>query len=104
MFQTSLLLLLATMTCVECNIVLTQTNSIVLQPGDSLTLTREVSGYSVTDNSYATGWIRHPAGKALEWIVHIWGDVSGISLTSSPAQIKAPDATVWTPTDVYFIC
>ncbi|KAK2916424.1 hypothetical protein Q8A67_000798 [Cirrhinus molitorella] len=58
---------------VECNIVLTQTNSIVLQPGDSLTLTCEVSGYSVTDNSYATAWIRHPAGKALEWIVHIWG-------------------------------
>ncbi|KAF4116024.1 hypothetical protein G5714_003513 [Onychostoma macrolepis] len=73
MFPTSLLLLLAAMTCTECNIVLTQMNSIVLQPGHSLTLTCEVSGYSVTDNSYATAWIRHPAGKALEWIVHIWG-------------------------------
>ncbi len=61
------------LTGVECNIVLTQTNSIVLQPGHSLTITCEVSGYSVTDNSYATAWIRHPAGKALEWIVHIWG-------------------------------
>ncbi len=61
------------LTGVECNIVLTQTNSIVLQPGHSLTITCEVSGYSVTDDSYATAWIRHPAGKALEWIVHIWG-------------------------------
>lgn len=61
------------LTGVECNIVLTQPNSIVLQPGQSFTLTCEVSGYSVTDDSYATAWIRHPAGKALEWIVHIWG-------------------------------
>uniref|UniRef100_A0A8C2DJN0 Ig-like domain-containing protein n=1 Tax=Cyprinus carpio TaxID=7962 RepID=A0A8C2DJN0_CYPCA len=44
-----------------------------LQPGNSLTLTCEVSGYSVTDDSYATAWIRQPAGKALEWITHIWG-------------------------------
>ncbi|XDV12971.1 hypothetical protein PO909_001508 [Leuciscus waleckii] len=94
MFPTSLLLLLAAMTRVECNIILTQPNSIVLRPGDSFTLKCEVSGYSVTDNSYATAWIRQPAGKALEWIVHIWGDVSGISLTSSPAQIKAPGQSV----------
>ncbi|XP_073688640.1 uncharacterized protein ighd [Garra rufa] len=87
MFLTSLLLLLAAMTCecVECNIVLTQTNSIVLRPGDSLTLTCEVSGYSVTDNSYATAWIRHPAGKALEWIVHIWGG-GGITKKDSLAN------------------
>lgn len=57
----------------ECNIILTQPNSIILQPGNSLTLTCEVSGYSVTDDNYATAWIRQPAGKALEWIVHIWG-------------------------------
>lgn len=61
------------LTGVECNIILTQPNSIVLQPGDSFTLKCEVSGYSVTDDSYATAWIRQPAGKALEWIVHIWG-------------------------------
>ncbi|KTG37140.1 hypothetical protein cypCar_00043784 [Cyprinus carpio] len=73
MFPKYLLLLLAAMTCVECNIVLKQTNSIVLQPGNSLTLTCEVSGYSVTDDSYATAWIRQPAGKALEWITEIWG-------------------------------
>uniref|UniRef100_A0A673NNX4 Ig-like domain-containing protein n=1 Tax=Sinocyclocheilus rhinocerous TaxID=307959 RepID=A0A673NNX4_9TELE len=57
------------LTGVECNIVLTQPNSVVLQPGHSLTLTCEVSGYSVTDNSYATAWIRHPAaGKGPEWV------------------------------------
>lgn len=61
------------LTGVKCNIVLTQTNSVVLQPGHSFTLTCEVSGYLVTNTGYATAWIRHPAGKALEWIVHIWG-------------------------------
>ncbi|KAI5608044.1 hypothetical protein C0J50_9666 [Silurus asotus] len=45
----------------------------MLKPGDSLTLSCKVSSLSVTDNSYATGWIRQPAGKTLEWINHIWG-------------------------------
>ncbi|XP_051995360.1 uncharacterized protein LOC127652937 [Xyrauchen texanus] len=58
---------------VKCNIVLTQQDSILLQPGRSFTLTCKVSGYSVTDDNYATAWIRQPAGKALEWITHIWG-------------------------------
>uniref|UniRef100_A0A3Q3GG58 Ig-like domain-containing protein n=1 Tax=Labrus bergylta TaxID=56723 RepID=A0A3Q3GG58_9LABR len=46
--------------------------SMVVQPGQSLTLTCQVSGYSLTDDSYATGWIRQPApGKGLEWIAEI---------------------------------
>ncbi|KAI5086225.1 hypothetical protein C0J45_23436, partial [Silurus meridionalis] len=53
--------------CVE----LIQTRSTVLTPGQSLTLTCKVSGYSITDNSYCTGWIRQPAGKTLEWIGYI---------------------------------
>ncbi|KAI5628130.1 hypothetical protein C0J50_10615, partial [Silurus asotus] len=52
---------------------LTQVSSVMLKPGDSLTLSCKVSGYSVTDSSYATAWIRHPAGKTLEWINNIWG-------------------------------
>uniref|UniRef100_A0A9J8AJV3 Immunoglobulin heavy variable 5-2 n=1 Tax=Cyprinus carpio carpio TaxID=630221 RepID=A0A9J8AJV3_CYPCA len=48
--------------CVE----LTQTDSVVLSPGQVLTLSCKLSGYSVTD-SYCTGFIRQPAGKALEW-------------------------------------
>ncbi|KAI5085145.1 hypothetical protein C0J45_23844, partial [Silurus meridionalis] len=58
---------------VECAVELTQVSSVMLKPGDSLILSCKVSGYSVTDNSYATGWIRQPAGKTLEWINHIWG-------------------------------
>ncbi|KAI5623141.1 hypothetical protein C0J50_17395, partial [Silurus asotus] len=52
---------------------LTQVSSVMLKPGDSLTLSCKVSGYSVTDNNHATAWIRHPAGKTLEWINDIWG-------------------------------
>ncbi|MCJ8739617.1 hypothetical protein PDJAM_G00049360, partial [Pangasius djambal] len=67
------LLLLAASSYVECAVELTQVTSVMLKPGDSLTLSCKVSGYSVTDNSYATAWIRQPAGKTLEWINHIWG-------------------------------
>ncbi|KAJ8283424.1 hypothetical protein COCON_G00022740, partial [Conger conger] len=53
--------------CVE----LTQPGSMVVTPGHSLTINCKVSGYSLTDSSYATNWIRQPAGKALEWIGYI---------------------------------
>ncbi len=56
--------------CVE----LTQTDSIVLSPGQVLTLSCKISGYSVTDSSYCTHFIRQPAGKALEWVGVICGD------------------------------
>uniref|UniRef100_A0AAR2KR01 Ig-like domain-containing protein n=1 Tax=Pygocentrus nattereri TaxID=42514 RepID=A0AAR2KR01_PYGNA len=55
-----------------CN--LTQPASMVINPGQSMSLTCKVSGYSVTDSSYCTDWIRQPAGKALEWIGEICGD------------------------------
>ncbi|KAJ8283416.1 hypothetical protein COCON_G00022660, partial [Conger conger] len=48
--------------CVE----LTQPGSMIVKPGESLSISCKVSGYSLT--SYYTGWIRQPAGKALEWI------------------------------------
>uniref|UniRef100_A0A3Q3GAL8 Ig-like domain-containing protein n=1 Tax=Labrus bergylta TaxID=56723 RepID=A0A3Q3GAL8_9LABR len=44
---------------------LTQPASVTVQPGQSLTITCQVS-YSVS--SYWTAWIRQPAGKGLEWI------------------------------------
>ncbi|KAI4899053.1 hypothetical protein NFI96_030523, partial [Prochilodus magdalenae] len=53
---------------VQCE-ELTQPASMVVRPGQSLTIDCKVS-YSVT--SYRTDWIRQPAGKALEWI----GDIS----------------------------
>ncbi|KAJ8283392.1 hypothetical protein COCON_G00022420 [Conger conger] len=53
--------------CVE----LTQPDSMVVTPGQPLTISCKVSGYSLTDGSYCTNWIRQPAGKALEWIGYI---------------------------------
>uniref|UniRef100_A0A3B1J3Y3 Ig-like domain-containing protein n=1 Tax=Astyanax mexicanus TaxID=7994 RepID=A0A3B1J3Y3_ASTMX len=44
---------------------LTQPDSMIIRPGQSLTINCKVS-YSVS--SYDTAWIRQPAGKALEWI------------------------------------
>uniref|UniRef100_A0A8P4KLQ2 Ig-like domain-containing protein n=1 Tax=Dicentrarchus labrax TaxID=13489 RepID=A0A8P4KLQ2_DICLA len=48
-------------------------DSMVVQPGQSFTITCQVSGYSLTDNSYATGWIRQCEGKPMQWIWHRWG-------------------------------
>uniref|UniRef100_A0A3Q0QPW2 Ig-like domain-containing protein n=1 Tax=Amphilophus citrinellus TaxID=61819 RepID=A0A3Q0QPW2_AMPCI len=50
--------------------------SVVLQPGQSLTITCRVSGYSVTDSNYVTGWIRQREGKPMGWISYIWNDGS----------------------------
>ena len=55
------------------SIDLIQPDSMVVQPGQSLTITCQVSGYSLTDNSYATGWIRQREGKPMDWIFHQWG-------------------------------
>uniref|UniRef100_A0A3B4D4V1 Ig-like domain-containing protein n=1 Tax=Pygocentrus nattereri TaxID=42514 RepID=A0A3B4D4V1_PYGNA len=55
-------------------IVLTQSERpVTVTPGQSLTIDCKVS-YSVT--SYYSAWIRHPAGKALEWIGFIYSDGS----------------------------
>ncbi|KAL7378717.1 hypothetical protein ABVT39_017580 [Epinephelus coioides] len=54
MFSVALILLLAAGSCVN-SIDLIQPDSMVVQPGQSLTITCQVSGYSLTDNSYATG-------------------------------------------------
>ncbi|KAJ8283402.1 hypothetical protein COCON_G00022520, partial [Conger conger] len=59
--------LLATLSYGHC-VELTQPGSMVVTPGHSLTISCKVSGYSLTDSSYYTHWIRQPAGKALEWI------------------------------------
>ncbi|KAL7861192.1 hypothetical protein AOLI_G00175410 [Acnodon oligacanthus] len=76
MFSTSLLLLLlAAGSCVH-SVELTQPGSMVRNPGQSMSLTCNVSGYSLTDSSYCTDWIRQPPGKALEWIGGICGDGS----------------------------
>uniref|UniRef100_A0A3B4CSL8 Ig-like domain-containing protein n=1 Tax=Pygocentrus nattereri TaxID=42514 RepID=A0A3B4CSL8_PYGNA len=63
---------------------LTQSGSIVVRPGQSLTIDCKVS-YSVT--SYGTSWIRQPAGKALEWIGVI-GSSGGTAYTSFKSRFK----------------
>ncbi|KAI4897133.1 hypothetical protein NFI96_009669 [Prochilodus magdalenae] len=125
---------------VLCATELIQPDSVLIKPGEPLTITCTVSGASITDSSshWGTGWIRQPAGKALEWINGIYYDgsiaakdslkskftvsrdtsrntitlqgqnlqaedtavyycarhVHGISLSSSPAQLKAPGESV----------
>ncbi|XP_073800762.1 Ig mu chain C region membrane-bound form isoform X6 [Danio rerio] len=68
-----LFLLLAAVSRVHC-VELTQTDSLVLKPGQVLTLSCKISGYSVTDSNYCTNFIRQAAGKALEWVGAICGD------------------------------
>ncbi|KAJ8283427.1 hypothetical protein COCON_G00022770, partial [Conger conger] len=67
----ALAVLLGTLSYGHC-VELTQPGSMVVTPGHSLTISCKVSGYSLTDSSYATAWIRQPAGKALEWIGRYW--------------------------------
>ncbi|KAJ8249549.1 hypothetical protein GJAV_G00236620, partial [Gymnothorax javanicus] len=67
----ALALLLGTLSYGDC-VELTQPGSMTVKPGQSLTISCKVSGYSLTDSSYATHWIRQPAGKALEWIGWYW--------------------------------
>ncbi|KAL7849755.1 hypothetical protein SRHO_G00191040, partial [Serrasalmus rhombeus] len=84
MFSTSLLLLLAAASCVHCE-ELTQPGSMVVRPGQSLTIDCKVS-YSV--RSYATAWIRQPAGKALEYIGYISSDSSGSTYYNDKLKSK----------------
>uniref|UniRef100_A0A087XV77 Ig-like domain-containing protein n=1 Tax=Poecilia formosa TaxID=48698 RepID=A0A087XV77_POEFO len=81
MFSLSLMLLLTAgssltfifvSTGVYC-IDLIQPDSEVVQPGQSLTIICRPSGYSFTDDNYATGWIRHREGRSMDWISHQWG-------------------------------
>ncbi|KAJ8249533.1 hypothetical protein GJAV_G00236460, partial [Gymnothorax javanicus] len=67
----ALALLLGTLSYGHC-VELTQPGSMTVKPGHSLTISCKVSGYSLTDSSYSTHWIRQPAGKALEWIGRYW--------------------------------
>ncbi|MBN3322257.1 HV03 protein, partial [Atractosteus spatula] len=60
---------------------LTHSASEIRKPGQSLRLSCQVSGYSLTDSSYATAWIRQPPGKGLEWLGYY--HTSGISYAPS---------------------
>uniref|UniRef100_A0A4W5LQS0 Ig-like domain-containing protein n=1 Tax=Hucho hucho TaxID=62062 RepID=A0A4W5LQS0_9TELE len=62
----------------------TQPSSLDVKSRESLSITCKVSGYSLTDstNLHGIGWIRHPTGKALEWIWTIYYDGSSNSQSS----------------------
>uniref|UniRef100_A0A667WVL6 Ig-like domain-containing protein n=1 Tax=Myripristis murdjan TaxID=586833 RepID=A0A667WVL6_9TELE len=70
MFSGAVILLLA---AGSWDIDLIQPDSVVVQPGQSLSITCQPSGYALTDNNYATGWVRHCKGKPMDWIFHQWG-------------------------------
>ncbi|MBN3291827.1 HVM51 protein, partial [Polypterus senegalus] len=53
-----------------------------VRSGSSLTLTCQVSGYSLTDSSYYTNWIRQLPQRTLEWVGYI-NEVGGTSYASS---------------------
>uniref|UniRef100_A0A3B3HY68 Ig-like domain-containing protein n=1 Tax=Oryzias latipes TaxID=8090 RepID=A0A3B3HY68_ORYLA len=61
------------------SIDLIQPDSKVVQPGQSLTISCQVSGYSLTDST----WIRQPAGKGLEWFAYISSGSSSIYYSDS---------------------
>ncbi|XP_038836352.1 immunoglobulin gamma-1 heavy chain-like [Salvelinus namaycush] len=81
MFPESLLLVLAAVSCVFCQTELTQPGSMTLQPGQPLTLSCKVSGYSLTSTSYS--WIRQAPGKGLEWVSYIYSGSSYIHYSQS---------------------
>ncbi|KAG1968158.1 hypothetical protein F2P79_003193 [Pimephales promelas] len=105
----SSLVFLAVVSCID-SYELTQPESLTVRPDATLTISCKVS-YSVT--SYATAWIRQPAGKALEWIGYISSggslyykdslksqfsitrDTSSNTITLQGKNMKAQDTAVY---------
>uniref|UniRef100_A0A672LDI5 Immunoglobulin heavy variable 1-2 n=1 Tax=Sinocyclocheilus grahami TaxID=75366 RepID=A0A672LDI5_SINGR len=65
---------------------LTSSDSVVKKPGESVTLSCTVSGFSMS--SYYMHWIRQKPGKALEWIGHIDGGTGTVFAQSLQGQFS----------------
>ncbi|KAK2916431.1 hypothetical protein Q8A67_000805 [Cirrhinus molitorella] len=66
MYFRLLLLILSTAPSVIC-IELNQPALMVVKPGESFSIGCKITGYSASGGG-CTNWIRHSAGKAMEWI------------------------------------
>uniref|UniRef100_A0A8C3HJR6 Ig-like domain-containing protein n=1 Tax=Chrysemys picta bellii TaxID=8478 RepID=A0A8C3HJR6_CHRPI len=44
----------------------------VVKPGETLTLTCAVSGFSISSSGYSWDWVRQPPGKGLEWMGYVY--------------------------------
>ncbi|KAL2101453.1 hypothetical protein ACEWY4_003214 [Coilia grayii] len=82
----SLLLLMLAATCYTQGIELIQPSHMVVNPGQSVSISCKVSGFSIS--SYCPRWIRQPAGKPLEWIGHICSDGSSYVKDSLKSKIS----------------
>uniref|UniRef100_A0A9J7X129 Ig-like domain-containing protein n=1 Tax=Cyprinus carpio carpio TaxID=630221 RepID=A0A9J7X129_CYPCA len=88
MFTSFLLLWLAAVSCIDCQVVLTQSEqSVVVSPGASYKLTCACSGFTVSStNMY---WIRQAPGKGLEWIIYYYSDSDKSSAQSVQGRFTA---------------
>uniref|UniRef100_A0A3B1KE51 Ig-like domain-containing protein n=1 Tax=Astyanax mexicanus TaxID=7994 RepID=A0A3B1KE51_ASTMX len=77
-----------------------------LNPGQSLTLTCRISGYSLTDTSCWTHWIRQPAGKALEstYFNNKYKSTFQITLDSSSSTVSLIRHSLQTEDTAVYYC
>uniref|UniRef100_A0A8C3FET1 Ig-like domain-containing protein n=1 Tax=Chrysemys picta bellii TaxID=8478 RepID=A0A8C3FET1_CHRPI len=68
--------------------VLVQSGQGVVKPGDTLTLTCAVSGFSITTQHYDWHWIRQPPGKGLEWMGRVYPYSSGATNYAPSLQAR----------------
>ncbi|MBN3302904.1 HV146 protein, partial [Amia calva] len=82
---------------VRTDIVLTQPGSEIRKPGDTVKLSCQVSGFTLSSSWYIS-WIQQTPGKGLEWLAYIRGDnqypsyaqsIQGRSLVSTDSSSNA---------------